>query len=159
MPNTYQVWKSNDSLVARIEHVSGKKIDLTYPNSKGEIKGVQQVHRGAESLVAVLLSDSEGRCIEITYINEKGQTQAGRYRNGSEVATARNTDEGVIVTKVFYTKSGQLHYGYRYIDESGHCDPSDLPYIDAYRRLGPELRAKIPQDWHDVLGRWLKNDS
>ncbi len=141
MPNTYHVWKSGNTLVAHIDHVNGRKIKFTSTDIAGEMQGVHQVHKGAESLVAVLLKDNEGKYIEITYIDEKSDMEICRYRSGSEIGRAR--DE-VIFRKGQYCCEG---------------DKGELPYIDAYRRLGPELRAKIPQDWHDVLGRWLKNDS
>lgn len=94
------------------------------------------VERNGESLTARLIEENV-RMIVIDYRNVKGDLNIGIYRNGSEVAT----DAGLVGRKNPLMNS------------KGWASLPD--YLAAYDRLGPELRAQIPSDWHPVLGRWL----
>ena len=99
------------------------------------MQNTYQVQRGKESLVARLVEDEER--IELTYINARGDNQVGIYRNGFEVSTKATMVDG---TSAFPDNKGNSFLG---------------GYMEAYNRLGPELRAQIPSDWHVILGKWL----
>ena len=95
-----------------------------------------QVQGEKESLVAKLVENGE-RSVELTYRNAEGDSQVGTYRDGFEVSTRATLSSGNFPIK----------------DRKGSSFL--VGYLAAYDRLGPELRAQIPPDWHAVLGRWL----
>jgi hypothetical protein len=97
------------------------------------------VEKDRESLEASLFEDD--RRIELKYTNYRGDIQVGTYRDGIEVSTiATLCADGLFVgKKPIRTNRGSVLQG----------------YLLAYKRLGPELREKIPEEWHQVLGRWL----
>lgn len=98
------------------------------------MQSTYQVQKDGESLVAKLIEDGK-RKIELTYKNARGDTQVGVYENKARVSTKVK-----LVCPIMLTSEGDTF----------------LPgYLVAYNKLGPELREKIPKDWHDVLGVWL----
>ena len=100
------------------------------------MQNTYQVQGKEESLVARLVDNGE-RKVELTYRTAKGDSQVGTYRNGMEVSTRATMADGSSPTQ----------------DAQGNT--SLYGFLLAYERLGPELRAQIPSDWHQVLGRWL----
>lgn len=83
------------------------------------------------------LIENGGRSIELTYRNQRGDSQVGVYRNGMEVSTKATLADGRFPIS----------------DTEGNTSLYEILVV--YDRLGPELRAQIPSDWHVVLGRWL----
>jgi len=94
-----------------------------------------RVQRDGESLAARLGEEGE-RSVELTYKNAGGDTQGGCYINGQEISTRAILANG---TRPFERGENTFLHG----------------YLGAYDRLGPELRAQIPPQWHEVLGNWL----
>ena len=100
------------------------------------MQNIYRVRKDGESLVARLIENGD-RSIELTYINQKGDSQVGIYRNGVEVSTKATHRNGLCPIR----------------DSEGKTSLSG--YLRAYEELGPELRKQIPSDWHAILGRWL----
>ncbi len=89
-----------------------------------------------ESLTARLVEEGE-RSIELTYMNARGDSQVGVYKDGYEVSTRATLADS------------KFPLG----DQNGNSSLYGI--LVAYERLGPSLRAQIPSDWHTVLGKWL----
>jgi hypothetical protein len=114
-------------------------------------------------LVAKLIETNEKRSIAIFYTNPLGETQIGLYRGGyelkREVTLSRVSFRGVI--KYLSKKDiGPLPKReldciiYKCIKESPL-----LGYVEAYGRLGSELKKQIPSDWLPILGKWFDHKS
>jgi len=95
------------------------------------MQNIYEVQREGESLVARLLEEDPHK-IELTYTRPNGDQQIAVYENGGEISTRATLGRKHLLSVNFL-----------------------LGYLAAYDRLGPELRNKIPSDWHAVLGRWL----
>jgi hypothetical protein len=92
-----------------------------------------QLQKDNESLTARLIEGKE-RQIEIIWINERGDKDIGIYENGAGIKRSVLWNDKRSYSEIDFLTG----------------------YFKAYQRMGEELMAQIPNEWHSVLGDWLK---
>jgi hypothetical protein len=95
------------------------------------------VQKDGESLTAKIIGE-EGRIIELLYLNKEGESQVSKYMDGIEISKQGNSKNPFNLMK----------------DSKG--DICLMGYKSIYQRLGPELMEKIPEEWREKLGSWIR---
>jgi len=105
--------------------------------------GVYSIKKDNESLTAILLEDER---VSIPEFKRKIELW---YEDGKGNATLFVIRDGIKIDIRGYYADGTT-------DEGWHDDPEDRGTHGSYgglRRLEPDLRKKIPSDWHSVFTR------